>query len=118
MSIGRGQCTNIASEVPSDGSPNGCRIEQLALDGTRPDDVFGQGCQAGLVPESRAEVGEASKQQAMITACICEERHQGRQVILPVRPIGSLPDELVFSAIHAEIMGPILRIGQWVREEL
>ena len=74
------------------------------------DDIFSQSIQASLVAHGHAGVGQPPSQDSLGSADRCYRFCQRSKIILPVGPIMGLPDVVVITAFHAEIMGWILRI--------
>jgi len=113
MPIHRRQGADVHTQTARDARTHGLDVEPFALNFAGLDHVRGQGREARLVALWPADVSQAPHQQTLGTADLGHGSGQRRQVVAPLGPVVSLPDVLVIAAVHAEIIGRILRIASY-----
>jgi hypothetical protein len=74
------------------------------------DDIFGECGQTSLVTHGYTGIGQTSYQDSLSAADRRNRFCERSKIKLPVGPIMGLPDVVVITAFHAEIMSRIPRI--------
>jgi hypothetical protein len=69
----------------------------FAFDFAGLEDVVGRAA-TGLVSQAKTDVGNPAQQQPLALADFRERRYWRREFVVPVRPVGGLPDVFVIAA--------------------
>ena len=108
--IDRCKRADVHAQPAGDGRAHGFDVELLALDLAGLDHILGERRETGLIAQRHADIGQAAHQEPLSTTDLGHRSSQSCQVEAPGRPVAGLPDVFAITAIHAEIVGQILRM--------
>lgn len=107
--IGWRQSTDVYTQAACNRRADRIDRKLFAFDGAGLDHVIGQRFERGTITQGHSRIGQPAGKQTLCAAGFGQGRGERRQIVVPVRPVGSLPDIGVITASHAEIVAGILR---------